>query len=60
MFYELELDRANQTHKVEKPDPNDQFNPSNLLNAVNCFKDVSATATFGKFGVRADSKEGKK
>jgi len=29
----------------------DDYNPTGMLNAVNVFKDVSATATFGKFGM---------
>lgn len=28
------------------------FNPQGMLNAINCFKDASVTATFGKFGMK--------
>jgi hypothetical protein len=29
----------------------EQFDPSGMMNAINCFKDIQATATFGKFGM---------
>ena len=45
IFYELEIEK-NESMKVKE-----QFNPSGMMNAINCFKDVSATATFGKFGM---------
>jgi len=27
------------------------YDPQGMLNAINCFKDVKATATFGKIGL---------
>ena len=57
VFYELEIEKANQDSLKraaagKPPQPHDgKHDPSGLLNAINCFKDVSATATFGKFGM---------
>lgn len=33
-----------------KEKPEDKYNAKGIMNAVNCFKDVGVTATFGKFG----------
>ena len=53
VFYELEIEKQKQSAK-ESPLVADQeaFNPAGMLNAINCFKDVSTTATFGKFGMK--------
>lgn len=53
VFYELEIEKANQESQLGKPNaqPSKPHDPSSMLNAVNCFKDVAATATFGKFGL---------
>lgn len=50
VFYELEIEKANS--KTEYGEPVQDYDPAAMMHAVNIFKDVSATATFGKFGLR--------
>ena len=50
VFYELEIEKANS--KKDQGLSNENYDPSAMLHAVNVFKDVAATATFGKFGMR--------
>lgn len=47
VFYEMQKDRSHQE------DPEGDYDPSGMLNVINCFKDVAVTATFGKFGMKA-------
>ena len=54
VFYELEIEKASRDSRsrgAQNQQPDGGYDPSAMLNAVNCFKDVAATATFGKFGM---------
>ena len=59
VFYELEIEKNSQAKSSQHSSVADRVNghrdqeydPQGMLNAINCFKDVAATATFGKVGL---------
>ena len=54
VFYELEMEKSESSKKIDDGNQQAQgYDPSGMLNAINCFKDVSTTATFGKFGMKS-------
>lgn len=42
-----------QNEREREEDPEAEYDAAGMLNVINCFKDVSVTATFGKFGMKA-------
>lgn len=53
VFYELEIEKANMSKSSQADQIQEQpeYDPSGMLNAINCFKDVQATAAFGGGGL---------
>ena len=54
VFYELEIEKSN-SFKESLPKVQQSkdlaYDPSGMINAINCFKDVKATACFGKMTI---------
>lgn len=56
VFYELEVEKAKSLKASLPKDQQDQakdFDPAGMLQAMNCFKDVSTTACFGSGSLTA-------
>ena len=49
IFYELEMEKSVQNKRSDQQP--EQYDASGMMNVINCFKDVSTTAAFGKQGL---------